>query len=116
VHEGDQRVEVVALERAHVAGQELGVGGVERSRVAFRPQGGQGGPGPLESAVHRRDGGLQQLGCLGCRPTQHLAEDEAGTLAGREVSERGHERQLDRLAVLGQLRRVGPQWGGAGVR
>ena len=44
---------------------------------------GQGRPGPLEGAVDRGHGGLEQVGHLGGGPAQHLTEDEHGPLPGR---------------------------------
>ena len=67
---------------------------------------GERGPGALEGAVDRRHRGVEQLGHLGRLPAQHLAQDEHGALAGREVLERRDERQADGLPRRGQLGRV----------
>ena len=40
--------------------------------------------GPLQGAVDRRDAGAEQLGDLGRRPLQHLAQDQHGALVGRQ--------------------------------
>ncbi len=72
-----------------------------------RDAGGQGGPGPLQGAVDRGHAGVEQLGDLGGLPAQHLAQDQHGPLAGREVLQGGHEGQPDGLAGRGQIRRVG---------
>ncbi len=52
------------------------------------------------------DARLEELRDLGGLPAQHLAEDEHGPLAGRELLERGDERELHRLARTDDLGRV----------
>ena len=93
-------VDVVALER----GRRTGPAAAGAPRPARRPAPvgadrvlGQRGPGPLQRAVHRGHGGVQQLGDLGRLPLQHLAQDQHRALAGRQVLQRGDERQPHRL-------------------
>ena len=68
---------------------------------------GQGGPGPLQGAVHRGHAGAEQFGHLRGLPPQHLAQDQGGPLARRQVLQGGDERQADGLAFLRQLGGVG---------
>ncbi len=109
---GEQRGErrhVVALERVDVAGQQLALLLVQRlRRLALAGDVGvrQRRAGPLQRAVDRRDGGVEQLGHLGGRPLQHLAQDQDGALLRRQVLQGGDEREPDRLAQLGDLGRV----------
>ena len=92
--QGDERRDVVALERVDVAGEQrllLGIDrGVERLDRRMR---GQRRPGPLQRAVHRRHAGVEQLGDLGGRPPQHLAQDQHRALPGGQVLQRGDERR-----------------------
>ena len=101
-HRGE-RVHVVPLEGVDVAGHERAlflIHGPQRvARCEVRRR--QCGPSPLERAVDRRDRGLEQLGHLGRLPPKDLAQDQYRPLAGRQVLERGDERQPDRLARLG---------------
>ena len=71
-------------------------------------------PGALESAVHRRDAGLEQLCDLSRLPAQDFAEDQNRPLARRQVLQRRHEREPDRLVRDGDLRRVAFGCDGAG--
>lgn len=91
------------------AREELGIRLVDRGSRALggRVRGIEGRSRPLQGAVHRCDARLEQLRHLGRLPAQHLAEDEDGALAGRQVLERGDERELDRLAGLGDVGRIG---------
>jgi len=54
----------------------------------------------LEGAVHRRDRRPERLRDLLRRQPEHLAEDEHGPLARRQVLERRDEGELERLALL----------------
>ena len=76
-------VHVVALEGVDVAGEQRLLRGVHRRRRRRRATscGGERRPGPLERAVHRRDGRVEQLGDLVGLPAQHLAQDQHGPLA-----------------------------------
>ena len=56
--------------------------------------------GALQRAVHRCGRGLQRLRDLARREAEHLAQDQRGALVGRQVLQRGDERQLDALALL----------------
>lgn len=51
--------------------------------------------------------GLEKLHRFGRGPTQHLAEDQGGPLAGRQMLQCGHEGPTDRFAVQGDLGRIG---------
>ena len=60
----------------------------------------------LERAVDRGDARVEELRDLGRLPAQHLAEDEHGALARRQMLERGDEGEPDRLARHGDVGRV----------
>ncbi len=107
VDERHERRDVVALEGVDVAGQQLGLLGVDLLGLAVVDlAGGEGRSGPLQRAVHGRDARLEQLGHLVGVPAQHLAQDEHRSLPRREVLERGDEREADRLAGGRQLGRI----------
>jgi hypothetical protein len=59
----------------------------------------QGRPRALQRALDRRDAQVQQPSGLARRPADHIAEDQHRALAGRQVLDRRHERELDRLAL-----------------
>jgi hypothetical protein len=75
----------------------------------------QGGPRPLQRAVDRGDGGVEQFGDLGGVPPEHLAQDEHRALARREVLQCGDEGQADGFARRGQLGRIAVGRDDAGV-
>ena len=54
---------------------------------------------PLERAVDRGDGGVQQLGDLGAGPAEHVAQDQHGALAAGQPLDRGQQRELHALAL-----------------
>ena len=100
VEERRQRVHVVALEGIDVPPQErllVVVERLDRRGLADR-LGRERRPGPLQRAVHRRDGRLEQLRDLFGLPAQDLAQDQHGALLRRQVLERGDERQPDGFA------------------
>ena len=107
MEERHERRDVVALEGVDVAGQEVLLLGVDRGRsVGVEVDGRERGPRALERAVDRGDARVEQLGHLGGLPAQHLAQDQHGALAGRQVLQRGDERQADRVSRGGQFGRV----------
>ena len=53
----------------------------------------------LERAVHRCDGRRQDVRDFTGREREHLAHDDDGSLAGREVLQRGDEGELDGFAL-----------------
>ena len=108
MQQGHERADVVALEGVDVARQELLLGGVDGRRPAGRVEveRGERRPGALQCAVDRRDRRVEELGDLGGLPAQDLAQDEHRALAGRQVLERGDEREAQRLAALSDLRGV----------
>ena len=55
-------------------------------------------PRALQRAVDRRLGRLEQLGGVPRAPAEHVAQDQHGARARRQVLDRDHERELDRLA------------------
>ena len=55
---------------------------------------------PLQRAVDRGDGHVERVAGLLRREVEHLAQDQHGALARRQVLERGDERELDALARL----------------
>ena len=106
--QGGQGLHVVGLEGGDVAGEQLaigprglarGLGGAYVDRFERRPR-------PLERAVHGRHARVEQLSDLVRLPAKHLAEDQHGTLARREVLQRRDEREADRLVSDGDLRRI----------
>ena len=54
----------------------------------------------LQGAVDRRRRRLERVGDLAAREAEHVAQDQHGALARRQVLERGDERELDALALL----------------
>jgi hypothetical protein len=116
VEERHERGDVVALEGVDVAGEEGPVLGVEAGggRGAL-VTGGEGGPGPLEHAVHRGHAGAEQLGHLAGLPAQDLPQDEHRPLAGGQVLEGGDEGQADALARRRHLGRIAVLGHDAGV-
>ena len=113
VEERRQRIHVVTLEGVDVAGDErallvvVGIVDVGEREVGV----GERGPGPLQRAVDRGDRRVEQRGDLLGLPSQHLTEDQHGSLAGRQVLQGTDERQADRfpgdrdlagIAVVGQ--------------
>ena len=103
-----QRGDVVALEGVDVAGDQRLLLGRRWRPTSGGPQVvvGQGGPRPLQRAVHRRHGGVEQLGHLGRLPAQHLAQDQHGPLAGGQVLEGGDEGEADGLPRRRHLGRI----------
>jgi hypothetical protein len=107
VQQRDQLGDVVALERVDVAREQVllvalddrGAAGVELQPV-------ERGACALQRAVDRGHGRVEQLGDLAGLPAQDLAQDEHRALAGRQVLQRRDERQPDRLARCGDLRRI----------
>ena len=102
VQQRDQPVDVVALERVHVAGQQIPLRLRERPVTRLgRPPGPLAAivaAGALQRAVHRDHRGVEQLGHLGGLPAQHLAQDQHRPLPGRQVLQGRDEGQPD--AVL----------------
>ena len=108
VEQRGQRLDVVALERVGVLGGQRRLV-VRAGRADLRLVDAvlaERGPGPLQRAVHRGDGGAEQLGDLLRLPPQHLAQDEHRPLLRREVLQGADERQPDRLLGRGDLARV----------
>ena len=60
----------------------------------------QGGPCPLQRAVHRGLAGLQDARGLRGGEAQHVAQQQHGALPGRQQLDDGQEGQLDALAQL----------------
>jgi hypothetical protein len=69
-------------------------------------------PGPLHGAGDRRHAGVEQPRDFLGRPAEHVAQDQRRPLPGREVLDRGQERQLDRLP--GDHRRIRLRLAGRG--
>ena len=67
---------------------------------------GERRPGPLERAVDRGHGGVEQLRDLAGLPSQDLPQDQHGPLPRGQVLQRRDEREADGLALLGELGRV----------
>ena len=63
--------------------------------------------GALQRAVDTRRGHLERRGRLARRVAEHVAEDEHGALARRQVLERRDEGELDALALLVARLRAG---------
>jgi hypothetical protein len=66
----------------------------------------QRAPGALQRAVRGRDAHVEQRRGVLRGPAEHVAHDQHGARARREVLDRDHERELDRL-LLDELG-VGP--------
>ena len=98
VQQRDERLHVVTLEGADIAGEELPLALVHRVERCARVAGGHRRAGPLQRAVDRRVGRLEQLGDLFGAPAQHLTQDEDGALARRQVLQCGDEREPDGVA------------------
>jgi hypothetical protein len=62
--------------------------------------GRHGGAGALERAVGRGHGRVQELGGLGRREGEHVAQQQSGALGGREPLHRGDERRRDTVTPL----------------
>src|SRR5216684_9151706 len=73
---------------------EPGAGGCPRSPDLGEPA-LERGTGPLEGAGHRLFGRVKDLRHLPGVEPQHVAQDQHGTLAGRQQLQRGHEGQRD---------------------
>jgi hypothetical protein len=99
--EGDQFVQVEALERADEAVDDGGLGrGLGNRHVVRVPVGVKACPGTDERAV---DGGLrapEDAGGLGRREAEHVPEYEDRPLLGWQVLQARHERQGDRLPCV----------------
>ena len=99
------QVDVAALPRLDVALDEPGQALVAE-RAQRRPLAAVGQrlidrlTGALERAVHRRGRRVQRLRDLARREPKHLAQDQHGPLARRQVLQRSDERELDALALL----------------
>ncbi len=102
-------VDVAADERPLVPGRGAGSPGATVWRQVFA----QRGPRALQSALDRRDAGVEQRRGVGCGPAEHVAGDEHGALGRRQPLHRDKECELDRLPGDGGLgRRVGRGGGG----
>ena len=55
---------------------------------------------PLQRCFDGCLAGVEHLGDLGCAEAEHVAEHERRPLAGRQVLQRGHECETDRLSRL----------------
>ena len=106
------RVDVLAPERVDVPLEQLLLG--RRSRSVLDGLLGEVllghlGVGALERGVDRGGRGVERLGDLGGRPAEHVAQDQHGALAGRQVLQGGDEREPDRVALGDHRpRRPGP--------
>ena len=101
-----ERLHVVPLERVDVAVEQRALHRRRRARrvsASSISDGLEGRARALQGAVHRRDRGVEQLGHLGRLPAQDLSEDQHRPLPRRQVLQRGHEREPDRLARLEHL-------------
>ena len=77
-----------------------------RRRLGAQVVVGERRAGPLQRAVDRHHGGVEQLRDLVGLPLQDLAQDEHRALPRREVLQRGDERQSHRLALHRFLGRI----------
>ena len=108
VQQRDQRVDVVALERVDVAGQQRLLLGVRRVGVVVGVEVALASVARARCSALLTDAtrGVEQLGHLARLPAQHLAQDEHGALARRQVLEGGDEGQPDRSRGRRDLGRV----------
>jgi hypothetical protein len=95
----DECGDVVAFERVDIPCQQLLMLRINGRIELLDRHRCDRGPSPLQCTVDRSHAGFEQLGHFGGLPAQHLAQDERGALLGREVLQRGHERQADRFAL-----------------
>ena len=79
--------------------------------LGIRAGGRDRAPGPLQRAVHRHHGGVQQIGHLGGLPAEHLAQNQDRALPGRQMLQRGDERQPDGVVQDHLTSRVGVRGG-----
>ena len=101
VQQRGERVHVVALEGVDVAGQQRALRLVHRAATGSVARARRSRP----SVARARCSALlteatvvsEQLGDLARLPGQHLAQDQHRPLPGRQVLQRGDERQPDRL-------------------
>ena len=108
----DDRVDVGRVPCAREALDQLALAGVaeraQRRLLAARGQPRVDGPvRALQRAVDRRPARPQRVRDLGAAEPEHVAQDQHRALARRQQLERGHERELDALALLVGLRRAG---------
>ena len=83
----------------HEALDDLGLTGRERGpRGRFGVPTRDRGARPLERAVDRGLGGLEDAGDLRDAPVEHIVEDQRGALARRKHLHDAHEREPDALA------------------
>ncbi len=61
----------------------------------------EGGPGPLQGAIHGRNAGVEGLGNLARREAEHIAQDQSRALLGGEKLQRGDEGQAHAGALHG---------------
>jgi len=92
-------VEVAALPRLHEALDDLGLIRRERRRRGRFgvPTRDRGAP-PLQRAVDRGLGGLEDAGDLGDAPVEHIVEDSARRAGAAAALHDAHEREPDPLA------------------
>ena len=93
----DEAVDVGALPGVDVAAQQVALGRPRRPRRRRRELGVDRRPRPLQGAVDRGDGRVEQLGDLGRGPAEHVAQDQDRPLAAGQVLDRGQEGELDAL-------------------
>ena len=103
--QGNQGVEVGRLVRAGEPAPRSRPRRASRARAAAdgrrrSRRRSQGGPGPLERAGDRLDGGVQHPGHLAGAEPEDVAQDEHGELARRQHLQGGHEGQGDGLGLL----------------
>ncbi len=108
--QGDDRVDVAALERLAEAVEQLPLGGRVRQRPRLRSLLDRRA-GALQRAVHRRLAGVEHPRDLGRPKAQNVAQHEYGALVGRHALQPGNERErhglLGLVAHLGAVGAVG---------
>ena len=96
--QGHQPAEVEVLERVDEPVDDRGLGrGFGQRHVVRVPSGAQAGPGPDERAVDGRRGRVEDVGGLGRREAEHVAQHQDRSLLRRQVLQARDERQRDRL-------------------
>ncbi len=110
MQEFDERVDVVALEGVGIARNQVPLVVAEGPLCGVLVR-GKRRPGPQQRRVDRAGGGVDQVGDLGGRPGQHVAQDQHRPLPGRQVLQGGDEREPDRVAVGDHVTGIGRQRG-----
>jgi len=116
--QGDQDVDVAALERVGEPREQLALDRGPGQRRLAEPAGGQlrgqGGPRPLQRAVDRVQAPPEDVGGLGGAEAERVPQHQRGPLPGRQLLQRRDERERDGLPGLVPRLRAGRDVGQLG--